>query len=633
MTPQRVADISYPIEQIYEDMTDELLLNIAKHLSSPTTTWTALREIELMEHMGQLTKENTKIINGYVRKMPQAVLDAMNDSRQEALSEIEDKLTQAALNGYLVAPVTDSTVDVVSAFSKQAASQLNLVNQTMLQSSLDAYYQGVNTLRSGMRSIESDAELEEAQNIIDLAAGQVIVGTETRTGALKKALKSLNEQGITGFYDKLGRGWSAEAYVNMDIRTTVHNTYIQSIKTRQEDYGSDVFQVSAHAGARPLCYPYQGKMYSWGNSGGYITLGDGKRYRFESINTTSYGKPAGLFGINCGHVPYPMIPSVSEPVDEKIPPKAENDREYQESQQQRSLERRIRNQKRELAMLGDLASEADKAKLAYYQAQMRDFIKQTGRTRRYDREQIVTGGAKNAIRIDNTIKVKDYPAEKISKEMQTMLDTALESNRKRYRTFDIETVEPMSDDEMRYYGASVPAYVAPRDKTMRYNPYLYSDKAEMEKAIGKAVSKGQIAKVGKKYYSSYSSIHEAKHGIINVRGNLPRVGKAAEDMTHIEKTAYDINKLYSDYKKAVVKAEEARQEAQNKMLLNPTEENTKSFLKADSEYQRIFISNRAEKSVDEFLAEAGTEADIGSNTSPYSTRLANLLDERLGALK
>lgn len=390
MTPKRVADISEPIEQIYSDMTDELLLNIARHLNSSTWTWTALGEIETLETMGQLTEENVRIINGYVKRIPQAVKDAMNDSRLEALSEIEDKLESAALNGYLTPPVTDGTVEVAEAFSAQAVSQLNLVNQTMLDSSLAAYQTGMYDLRQGMQTIESDLEKAEAQATIDLAAGQTVIGAETRTGALRKALMRLNANGITGFYDRTGRSWSAEAYVNMDIRTTVHNTYIQSVRTRQEDYGSDVFQVSSHAGARPLCYPYQGKLYSWGSSGGYITLGDGKRYRFGSISETSYGEPAGLFGINCGHVPYPMIPRVSEKVEEEIQPKEENDREYQESQQQRSLERAIRYQKRELEMLGNNATQADKEKLKQAQARMREFIKETGRTRRYDREQIVT---------------------------------------------------------------------------------------------------------------------------------------------------------------------------------------------------------------------------------------------------
>ena len=388
MTPKEIEEISYPIEHIYERMTDELLLNIAKHLNSPTWTWTALHEIETLGRMGQLTEENIKIINKYVQMIPEAVKKAMDDSRLIALQEIEEKLQKGAANGYLTEPVTDSTVAVTKAFSEQALSQLNLVNQTMLDTSLSQYQTGLYEMRQGMQTITDLADLGFSQAEIDLAAAQTIEGTETRISALRKTIRRLNKQGITGFIDRAGRSWSAEAYVNMDIRTTVHNTYIQSVKARQQDYGSDVFQVSAHAGARPLCYPYQGKLYSWSQMGGYITLGDGKRYKYENIGVTSYGKPAGLFGINCGHVPYPMVPGVSEKVDEKIPPKKENDKEYEESQQQRSLERKIRYYKREIQMLGNLVTPEDKQKLRNAQADMRQFIADTGRTRRYDREQI-----------------------------------------------------------------------------------------------------------------------------------------------------------------------------------------------------------------------------------------------------
>ena len=409
MTPQRIADISEPIEQLYADMTDELLLNIAKHLSRSTSTWTALHEIETLADMGQLTEENIKIINDYVKRMPQEIKDAMNESRLEALGEIEKKLADAAADGYLTQPVTDSTVNVVQSLSEQAAQQLNLVNQTMLNSSLQAYQTGVYEFRQEMnnlaiKTIETEQQLEIAQNELNKAAGQVVAGTENRTKALRKCIRKLNDAGIIGYYDRLNRAWTAEAYVNMDIRTTVHNTYIKSIQTRQQEYGSDVFQVSAHAGARPLCYPYQGGFYSWSGNSGEITLGNGRRYRFKSIHETSYGEPAGLFGINCGHVPYPMIAGVSEPVREDIQTEAENTKEYQESQQQRLLEREIRKAKRYVELLGDAADEQDKGYIKEAQAKMREFIEQTGRTRRYDREQIVTQRDNKVVQMRPKIK-------------------------------------------------------------------------------------------------------------------------------------------------------------------------------------------------------------------------------------
>lgn len=605
MTPQRVADISEPIEQIYSDMTDELLLNIAKHLNSATWTWTALREIETLEQMGQLTEENVKIINKYVQTIPQVVKDAMNDSRLEALSEIEDKLASAALSGYLVKPVTDGTVDVVKAFSQQAIDQLNLVNQTMLNSSLQAYQTGMYTMRQGMTTITEQAELEEAQDIIDFAAGKTVLGTETRTEALRKALKQLNANGITGFYDRAGRSWSAEAYVNMDIRTTVHNTYIQSVKTRQEDYGSDVFQVSAHAGARPLCYPYQGKLYSWGDSGGRIKLGDGKTYQFRSIKETSYGQPAGLFGINCGHVPYPMIAGVSEPVDEKIQPKAENDRQYQESQQQRYLERKIRYEKRELEMLGSLATDADRQRLKDAQAQMRAFIKETGRTRRYDREQIVTDSEKRKLEIYGATAVEVYPKDKIDPRIASAFTSEVEKAAGKYR-IKLNAITYMDKTEASKE-KDVPAYVNPITRELVYNPLYTKSQRTMVENTRRQIAHGQWVKVSEKDYERYIAVHESKHLILDVQLNLHK----REPKTPEEFAAKEINTLYKSYLEHIG-------ELCDRIVATGDDY-------ADKELKRVLISNYSMASVDEFMAEGMTMHEIGLSSNEYSDGIADIL--------
>jgi hypothetical protein len=75
-----------------------------------------------------------------------------------------------------------------------------------------------------------------------------------------------------------------------------------------------------------------------------------------------------------------------------VQPKEENDKQYAESQQQRALERKIRAAKRAVEM-GDDSPEA-KARVRAAQEQMRQFIKETGRTRRPDRESLY--GARKA---------------------------------------------------------------------------------------------------------------------------------------------------------------------------------------------------------------------------------------------
>lgn len=387
ITPQKIQDLADPLESIYIHMADALLVNIGKHITSPTWTHTAAWEIQKLSELGQLTAENAAIINAWIAQIPAEIRDTMEATRAAALDQLERTLSKAAEDGYLTPPVADSTAQILQDYAQQAADHLNLVNTTMLESSVEQYQRAV------MLTVEEQARLEAqraaTQTILNEAAGNVATGVETRNVALRRAITRISDEGLTGFIDRSGRHWTPEAYVNMDIRTTVHNTAIQATRARMQDFNAQVFQVSSHAGARPGCYPYQGKFYSWDNSSGSVELGNGSFVDYAPMNSTTYGQPAGLFGINCGHYPIPIIPGVTIPHGaDNIQPEEENAKAYAESQEQRALERKIREAKRVLEMAGDTATPEDKARLRELQGQMREFIARTGRTRRYDREQI-----------------------------------------------------------------------------------------------------------------------------------------------------------------------------------------------------------------------------------------------------
>lgn len=387
LTPQKIQDLAEPIEGIYINMTNELMVNIGKHLTSPTWTHTAFWEIQKLSEMGQLTMENAAIINRWAKQLTPEMRKTMEATRLAALKDIEKAMSKAAEEGYVTPPPKDSTMQLFDDYAMQAIDKMNLVNTTMLESSVQLYREAVEL------TAEIEQQADTTQQILNEAAGSVITGVETRTQALDRAIRKISEEGLTGFYDRAGRSWTPEAYVNMDIRTTVHNAAIQGIKTRMQDYNTSVIQISSHAAARPLCYPYQGKFYSWDNTSGEIELGNGSRVRYEPLNSTSYGEPAGIFGINCGHYPIPIIPGYTIPHGaDNIQPKALNDKLYEESQEQRALERKIRGAKRAVEM-GDTSDKA-KQRVKDAQAEMREFIKETGRTRRYDREKIYTGKKK-----------------------------------------------------------------------------------------------------------------------------------------------------------------------------------------------------------------------------------------------
>lgn len=391
VTPTEILQISEGIETIYQRTVDDLLVNIARHFQISGWERTRYWEIKKLSEMGALTKESAAIIARDTKMAPEEIERAFLQVSEKACLDIDPQLKAAAAKGILQDPGTSPTTSplmrqMIQGYVDQATDTLNMVNSTMLNSTIMAYQRAIQTA-------VNEAMVQEAKEILEAKALEVATGQETRVRAIRKAMDELARAGIPGFYDRAGRAWSPDGYVAMVIRTTSHNAAIAAVRNRQQEYGGgDIFQVSSHAGARPLCYPYEGLFFSWSDGPGEFIDGSGKTQHYDNINNSSYGEPAGLFGINCGHYPIPIIPGYSYPQEyEKESPEA-NKKEYEESQKQRQYERQIREAKREQEVAkatGDEAAAKEaRQKVSREQAKMRGFIEETGRPRRYDREQI-----------------------------------------------------------------------------------------------------------------------------------------------------------------------------------------------------------------------------------------------------
>lgn len=391
VTPAEILAISEDMEAIYQRTVDDLLVNIARHFNISGWERTRYWEIKKLSEMGALTKESAAIIARDTGMALEEVERAFLEVSKKACLDIDPQLKDAAAKGILqdpgTSPVTSPMMrQMVQGYVAQAADTLNMVNSTMLESTIRAYQQAIQTA-------VNEAMVQEAKEIVQAGALEVVTGQETRVRAIRKAMDQMARAGIPGFYDSRGRAWSPDGYVAMVIRTTSHKAAIEATRIRQQEYGGgDIFQVSSHSGARPLCYPYQGKFFSWSTGPGQFEDGAGRMQHYDNINDSSYGEPAGLFGINCGHRPIPMIPGYSYPQEYEEQSPEENKKEYEESQKQRQYERQVREAKRELEIAkatGDEdAIKAAKQKVGREQAKVRDYTKQTGRVRRYDREQI-----------------------------------------------------------------------------------------------------------------------------------------------------------------------------------------------------------------------------------------------------
>lgn len=381
-----------PLTAAYENVVDRLMVNIAKHFNSDDPTVATLEwQFRKLAEMGKLTRENVAIIAELTGQNETLINEALTRAAIGALQDIEPQFAAAVKKGLLDAAAQPAAMSarvrrLLDAYQNQALETLNLVNTVMLRSSLEQYRKIVSN------TMMYEKQLAGAQVILNQSTAAVVTGAQSRQTALRQAVKDMAAQGLTGITDRAGRNWSPEAYVNMDIRTTVGNVATEAVFERNQDYGNDLIWVRTKAAARPLCYPYQGKVISTSNREGVTEDLNGQKISFIALSSTSYGEPAGLFGINCGHKPPNVfIPGYSlvrgEPVD-----KEKNDRDYALSQQQRLLERKTRYAKRDAAMadaMGDKEAFANASRrVKKAQADYDSFIEKTGRTKRSDRTQV-----------------------------------------------------------------------------------------------------------------------------------------------------------------------------------------------------------------------------------------------------
>ena len=400
MHPAFLDNMSWEMAEVYGAITDQILINLARHFpfyvagdDLPTSAFAY--QAQMLAQMGQVNAETVRIIRNGLADADPALVNCLEQSIMDAVKTSEPDLVKAVKKGIFAPPaapvLSPNQYRAFDLYYKQAADKLNMVNTVMLESTQSAYRQAVSDVVS---EIEIADRLNRTQIAIDAAAGETITGVSSWNQALRHACDKMNNGGIVGFIDHAGHRWSAEAYVAMDVRTTMFNTGRAAVWETNQTFGNDLYIVSYHNGARPLCYPWQNKVISSLDAARTVVDLDGNEIQVIAQSDTSYGAPAGLFGINCKHYPSPFIPGVSL-ADGKPQDKEDNDRVYEQSQEQRRLERKLREEKRDYLTAkaqGRPQEELDalQQKCRETSGDIDEFCKKTGRARHRDREGVYT---------------------------------------------------------------------------------------------------------------------------------------------------------------------------------------------------------------------------------------------------
>ncbi|MEG1567830.1 MAG: phage minor capsid protein [Anaerovoracaceae bacterium] len=229
------------------------------------------------------------------------------------------------------------------------------------------------------------------EKVLDRAYLQITSGAFDYNSAIRSAVKDLSQKGIAVVEYPSGHTDYMEVAVRRATVTGVNQTAAKLQEVRADEMDSDLVETTAHVGARPEHAEWQGKVFS--------RSGKSKRHP-DFRESTGYGTGAGLCGWNCRHNFYPFFEGISESIYSKEQLKeydAKNYRyngqkmtEYEASQKQRYIERQIRRWKREEQAMeaAGLPTNEAATKVKQWQGVQRDFIKQTGLKRQYDREMV-----------------------------------------------------------------------------------------------------------------------------------------------------------------------------------------------------------------------------------------------------
>lgn len=348
------------ITNIYEDIEQELMDRFVEDVmagkgSGDIADWRArkLREIRVYSRTWQRTLETS--IRRHQSEIDKAVEAGLRDAVtaddemfRRMFDEVTDGATSEAFSRRLDIVVA-ACHDYVNLTGTQAIAQLQ-----------DAFIRAVNDVYI-----------------------RVLTGVETVDGAIRRACNEVASRGaVVTYRTQSGRiiNYPLDATVRRDIMTTLVQAAAQITVERNEEYGNDLVQVSAHFGARPSHAVWQGRVYS--------LTGRTKGYRLLS-EATGYGTAEGLCGINCRHTFWPYFAGFSKEEQEKVG-LTENRERYENQQRQRWFEREMRRYKREIRAARQTGDDSRLPRLRKgyeaRRAQYEDFLQATRLTRFRERE-------------------------------------------------------------------------------------------------------------------------------------------------------------------------------------------------------------------------------------------------------
>lgn len=378
-----VEELSRYLTQRYRDAEDELIREVAARAvrdfrlsallpDAPAGMgMTAAERRERNRVLAELAAHRAQATRELQARAVQIVADLRSEDLANRLIGIAASEGEAAAAAALrfaqtVAPVAGTSSQAVAMVALSLESRLEVLNQRLTRYPQDAY-----------------------QRITAMYSPNTLLGATTSRVQQASAVQRFLAEGITGFVDRGGRNWTIGAYAEMAGRTTVNRAFNDAGIWRMSQSSIHLVTVVRGLDSCRKCAAWAGTILSTdGTPAGPRLLPHSTEDRAVTVNvagTVEEARAAGWNHPNCrcrlvAYSPGLTIPQGDTTYDEA----AEKERA-----KQRYLEREIRAAKRrEASAMTDTDRRKAAQEIREAQADMRDFLAETGRNRSSWREQL-----------------------------------------------------------------------------------------------------------------------------------------------------------------------------------------------------------------------------------------------------
>lgn len=308
--------------EIYQNLELQIIEEIATRIANFGYANTVVtNNIQIAQEMGFLYQDIIRLVAEYNNTSYEKVQKIFEEAGVETIKKDDLIYKEAGLNPV---PIKQSRpiMQMMSATIEKTTGNLQNLCMTTANTAQTQFY-----------------------NAINLSYMEVSTGAKSYTQSFIDALKTIAQQGAIIEYPS-GAKRSIESAVRMNIITGVNQTCGQLQELRANEVGWDLMEITAHSGARPSHAKWQGKIVSLSEKKGYLSKDD-----------IGYGEATGFKGINCKHDWHPYYKDSTRSYTQKELEKWKNEKvtyngkeytKYDATQEQRKIERAIRQDKKEL---------------------------------------------------------------------------------------------------------------------------------------------------------------------------------------------------------------------------------------------------------------------------------------------